>query len=457
MKQSFYDVKRISETLFQKLKQGEDASLPGAEPGQLYSFETGNGQNSGVYLFLERYVFGSYFTAMKTQKFVSLFLAAQFITASAFSAEVLKFKQGCSSGDDIRIVGVGDLLMHDRLQVQASQSKLGYKSLWSSLIPIFKEADIAYANFEGTTAEGVIRGGKTQADPGFVFDKEVYSGYPAFNYHKSLVKDIVDSGFDVVSSANNHSFDRESIGVDKTIEEFKKEGLLYTGTKTKAFGDDEEWYTITETKGRRIAWLACTFETNGRRDKLNQVLRCFDQKAIVLKTIKDLAADPSIDAVIATPHWGTEYSLQHNDQQTRLGREMLEAGAVAVIGTHPHVVQPWEKYTTKSGREGFIVYSTGNFVAGQGAIEKRTSLMVSLSLTARAGEKLEIRGVEFVPLFIDRSRGIQSKDMRQAYLNTPEKIAPEAVKIWSDNYAKENIMKQTRNESLESMCALSQK
>lgn len=391
---------------------------------------------------------------MKTKSILSLFVSVQMAATAAFSAEVLKYKQGCSSGDDIRIVGVGDLLMHDRLQIQASQNKLGYKSLWSSLIPIFKEADIAYANFEGTSAEGIIRGGKTQADPGFVFDKEVYSGYPAFNYHRTLVGDVVDSGFDVVSSANNHSFDRESIGVDMTIEEFKKEGLLYTGTKTKGAGSNEKWYTITESKGRRIAWLACTFATNGNRDKLNQVLRCFDQREIVLGTIKGLAADPAIDAVIVTPHWGTEYALQHNAQQTKLGREMIEAGAVAVIGTHPHVVQPWEKYTTKSGREGFIVYSTGNFVAGQSPIEKRTSLMVSISLTGKPGEKMEIRGVEYVPLLIHRGSIIQSKDMRVALSTNPTSIASTAVTIWNNNYNQENMMKNTRAESLEAMCDL---
>lgn len=396
---------------------------------------------------------------MKTHKLVSLFLAAQFITASAFSAEVLKFKQGCSSGDDIRVIGVGDILLHGALQTQATKNKLRFKSLWSSILPIINEADLAYANLEGAVAENVLRGGKEReaGAVGFTYDNEVYTAYPQFNYHNNLVADIKDSGFDVVSTANNHSFDRESIGVDKTIEALQEVGLPYTGTKTAAFGADEKWYTITETKNRRIAWLACTYETNGRRDKLKQVLMCFEQKALLLKVVSDLANDPSIDAVIVTPHWGAEYQLQHNSQQTKLGREILEAGAIAVIGTHPHVVQPWEKYTTKSGREGFIAYSTGNFVAGQSPIEKRTSLMVSLSLTARAGEKLEIRGVEFVPLLIHRGGTIQSKDMRQAYLNTPEKIAPEAVKIWSDNYAKENIMKPTRNESLESMCALSQK
>jgi len=392
---------------------------------------------------------------MKTKSILSLFLSLQVFTSAALSAEVLKYKQGCSAGDDIRIVGVGDLLMHDRLQIQASQHKLGFKSLWSALLPIFNEADLAYANLEGTTAESVVRGGKVQQDPGFAFDKEVYSGYPAFNYHKSLITDIKESGFDVVSTANNHSFDRESIGVDKTIAELLKVGMPYTGTKTKAFGPNETWHTITEVKNRRIAWLACTYETNGRRDKLKQVLTCFEQKALLLKTISDLSNDPSIDAVIVTPHWGGEYQLQHNSQQTKLGREILEAGAVAVIGTHPHVVQPWEKYTAKSGREGFIAYSTGNFVAGQSPIEKRTSLMVSISLTARPGEKLEIRGVEYVPLLIHRGTIIQSKDMRVALSTNPTSIASTAVKIWNDNYAHENMMKSTRAESLESMCDLS--
>lgn len=392
---------------------------------------------------------------MKTQKLVSLILAAQFVTASAFSAEVLKFKQGCSPGDDIRVVGVGDILLHGSLQTQAVKHKLRFKSLWSSIIPLFKEADVAYANLEGPTADDVVIGGtlRKAGSVGFVFDNEVYTGYPRFNYHSILVSDIKESGIDVVSTANNHSLDREGLGIDKTIEALNSVGLPYTGTKT-TYISGQQWHTVTEAKGRRIAWLACTYGTNGNRDKLGQVLLCFQQRDLLLRTVSQLSKDPAIDAVIVTPHWGTEYALEHNSQQTRLGREIIEAGAIAVIGTHPHVVQPWEKYTTKSGREGLIAYSTGNFVAGQAPIEKRTSLMVSLSLTARPGEKLEIRGAEFVPLLISRSSGIQSKDMREAYLKSPERIDPGAVKIWSNNYAKENIMKATRDESLKAMCDL---
>jgi poly-gamma-glutamate synthesis protein (capsule biosynthesis protein) len=394
---------------------------------------------------------------MKTKKFLSLFLAAQFITASAFSAEVLKFKQGCSTGDDIKIVGVGDILLHGSLQIQATKSSKRFKSLWSSIIPLFNEADLAYANLEGPTADDVIIGGtyRKGGSVGFVYDNEVYTSYPRFNYHSNLAADIKESGIDVVSTANNHSLDREGLGVDKTIEALNAVRLPYTGTKTTSLAGSEQWHTITEAKGRRIAWLACTYSTNGARDKFGQVLLCFQQRELLLKTVAQLSNDSTIDAVIVTPHWGTEYALKHNSQQSKLAYEIIEAGAVAVIGTHPHVVQPWEKYTTKAGREGFIVYSTGNFVAGQSPIERRTSLMVGLSLTARPGEKLELRGVEFVPLLIARGGGIQSKDMRDAYLNAPEKIDPVAVKIWGDNYAKENIMKATRDESLKAMCDLS--
>lgn len=391
---------------------------------------------------------------MKIKKILSLFLSLQVATSTALAAETLKFRQGCSADQDIQIVAVGDILLHAPLQYQATKNKLRFKSLWSSLIPLISSADLAYANLEGAVASQIIEGGQEKSEPvGFVFDREVYTSYPRFNYHDYLVADIKESGFDVVSTANNHTLDREAIGADKTIQVLRAAGLLYTGTKTSKLENTERWHTVTQTKGRNIAWLACTYGTNGRRDKFNQVLKCFENRELILSLIKELSRDPKVDAVIVTPHWGDEYSLTENSKQKKLAREILEAGAVAVIGTHPHVVQPWEKYTTTSGREGFIAYSTGNFVAGQKPIERRTSMMVSLSLTARAGEKLEIRGVEFVPLLIKHGK-IEAIDVRELYIENPEKLPPEAVAIWSKNYAMENIMKTSREESLKSMCDL---
>ena len=76
----------------------------------------------------------------------------------------------------------------------------------------------------------------------------------------------------------------------------------------------------------------------------------------------------------------------------RLAKEMLDSGALAVLGGHPHVVQPWEKHVTPDGRETFIIYSLGNFVSGQNGMAKRSSLILYVGLTKGEDGKVTING-----------------------------------------------------------------
>ena len=76
-------------------------------------------------------------------------------------------------------------------------------------------------------------------------------------------------------TANNHSLDRYAIGVERTIDAIEAAGLKFTGTRRR--GETERpWYTVTETvkdgETRRIAWLGCTYGTNGLPDRHGQVL-----------------------------------------------------------------------------------------------------------------------------------------------------------------------------------------
>src|SRR5690606_16478559 len=103
-------------------------------------------------------------------------------------------------------------------------------------------------------------------------------------------------------------------------------------------------------KGMRIAWLACTLHTNFGKDHLGQVLHCFKGDK-VKQLVEELAADASIDAVIVTPHWGKEYADQPSEGQMKYAQEWVDAGATAIIGSHPHVLEPWAKLTAKDGRE----------------------------------------------------------------------------------------------------------
>ena len=206
------------------------------------------------------------------------------------------------------------------------------------------------------------------------YDRRFYAGGEngvlVFNFHPSVVADIKAGGFDIVSTANNHAADRGPLGIDRTIDALEAARLAFTGTRRQnETAPARPWGTITRAKGFAVAWLACTYATNGMPDPHAQVLGCFGPRGepgvAVLDEIRRLAADPDIDAVILTPHWGNEYQPQPDESQRRLAHEAIDAGAAAVVGSHPHVLQPWERYEARDGREGLIVYSSGNFISGQ--------------------------------------------------------------------------------------------
>ncbi|CAN5910482.1 hypothetical protein BH11MYX4_BH11MYX4_58810 [soil metagenome] len=318
------------------------------------------------------------------------------LTSPAASGPV-KFSDACRAGTKITIAAVGDVLLHSPLQQQAYKAADGHHSLWKNVEPLLARADITYGNLEGPCAEGVTTGGESR-DPGKVFDNRVYSSYPQFNYHPSLIGALEESGFDVVSTANNHAMDRRTLGADRTVKNLREAGLPFTGTRASN-EPDAAWFAMTQANGVRVAFVACTFSTNGIPDPNNQVLSCYEDKATLLATIRGLAARPrDVDAIVVTPHWGVEYNHSPEAQEKKLAREMLDAGALVVLGNHPHVVQPMEKVVTADGREGFVIYSLGNFVSGQTSVAKTSSEILYVGLTKGSDGKVTVNGVRHLPL-----------------------------------------------------------
>ena len=325
-------------------------------------------------------------------------LAAPMPDAPMPDAQGLAFTRACAEGDTVTIAAVGDLLLHHELQIQAYAAPDGFLAVWGEVRDLLALADISYANLEGAVATGLNRNGNPVTDPGRVFDRKVYSSYPRFNYHASLLGDLIGSGIDVVSTANNHALDREPAGVDATIAALDGVGLAHTGTRTR--GAMGSWHAITRARGLSIAWLACTFSTNQIPDPDGQVLGCFTPAGALEREVATLAADPPIDAVIVTPHWGKEYQPNPQLAQTKLARKLAEAGATAVIGSHPHVLQTWEVVRTKDGREVPVVYSLGNFASHQQELPRRSSMILYLGLTRSPGAKAHVHGVRYVPLHV---------------------------------------------------------
>lgn len=313
----------------------------------------------------------------------------------------LEFANACRPGTQITIAAVGDVLLHSGLQRQAYAAGDGHHSLWKAIEDKLALADLTYGNLEGPCADGHTASG-TARDPGKVFDGQVYSSYPQFNYHPSLIDDLKASGFDVVSTANNHSLDRRGRGADRTIENLRAKGLPYTGTKMSS-EMDAPWYAITEARGIRVAWIACTYGTNGIPDPRNQVLSCYEDRSTLVSNVRELAQRSDVDAVIVTPHWGAEYVHVPATQEKNLAHELLDAGALAVFGGHPHVVQPWERHVTPDGRETFVIYSLGNFVSGQTTIARQSSLVLYLGLTKGSDGKVWINGVRHLPIMMKKT------------------------------------------------------
>ena len=300
----------------------------------------------------------------------STFFIVMILALPAFARECPRI-QG-----SLRISAVGDILVHEMLFRAAIEQPLRFRSLWAPVSGTLSAADLTVGNLEGPVAPGTLAGGRTTQDPGFVYDGNVYSGTNfVFNYHPYLLKDLVNTGFDFVTTANNHALDRGPLGVDRTIEQLQKAGLPFAGTRLRGATDWED--RILSVNGSNIGVVACTEMVNGQPDPYRQTLRCSSKE--VFDLISRLKT--RTDAIIVFPHWGEEYQLNPNSFQKDLGKRWIEAGALAVIGNHPHVLQTVQWLTRPDGSRGVIIYSLGNFVASQGAMEKRTSAVVHLDLT----------------------------------------------------------------------------
>ena len=300
----------------------------------------------------------------------SVFLLA---IAGIFGFPSAQAQECRKASGQIRLSATGDILVHKALYQQAVKHPSRFQILWGDLIPTLRSADYTVGNLEGPVAPGVVAGGRSVEDVGFIYDDRVYSGTKmVFNYHPYLLEDLKASGFDLVTTANNHSLDRRSLGVDRTIENLQRVGLEFAGTRPG--GSAESTARIVRLKGARFGFISCTEATNGIPDSRAQVTMCGSGE--VSRLIRELRS--RVDGVVVFPHWGDEYVGRPHERQRNWARQWIEDGAVAVIGNHPHVLQTVEWRRTDRGDHALIVYSLGNFVAAQGAFEKRLSAIAHI-------------------------------------------------------------------------------
>jgi len=316
----------------------------------------------------------------------------------------LVFRGPCQENpppDIITVSFVGDILVHKAIYVSVVEGSKLFSETWKRTRPYLQKADFSVGNLEGPAALGIDGKGKDHGDIGFVYDGEVYSGtHFLFNYHPQILAELSASGMDLLTLANNHILDRGGVGIDRTLGAAAQYVLATVGVR--ASGDSAgDYHKIVEIKGMRLAFIACTEATNGKPDLAQQVRLCYRDAGEILKLIHRLSQDGTTDAVVVLPHWGREYQSTPEGAQVSLAHQFLEAGATAVIGSHPHVLQGGEKYITQDGRETLIAYSLGNFLAFQAGLEKKTGAILYLGLTKPLKGRARISGVAYTPTYRD--------------------------------------------------------
>jgi poly-gamma-glutamate synthesis protein (capsule biosynthesis protein) len=255
----------------------------------------------------------------------------------------------------IRISFLGDIMLDRGVAITLK------KTPFETLLKEFRDdakfdaSDLVVANLEGPFSEKRIVTGKALS----------------FRFDPLLAPELKWLGIDAVSLANNHGLDMGRKALTGTRTLLEDNGTMYFGDPWEV--NDFSSY-ITLVQGKRVALVG-----------FNTTFYSITQKQMVEK-IEAVRKDA--DIVIVMMHWGNEYKLKHNDAQALLAHTMIDAGADAVIGSHPHVVEDTEFYKGKP-----IVYSLGNFIFDQ-TWSKATQLGIEATITIRDGGAmtLETRG-----------------------------------------------------------------
>jgi 2',3'-cyclic-nucleotide 2'-phosphodiesterase (5'-nucleotidase family) len=251
-----------------------------------------------------------------------------------------------STSDKIRVMCVGDIMTHFPLLHAAKvKNNKGYDftSSFEMVSPLLKKADIVIGNLE------TVLGGDTCG----------LSGYPTFNGPQVLAVDLKTAGFTVLTTANNHSFDKGVIGLKNTIKLLDSVGLFHTGTFVDTGISDRG--LVISVKGHSIGIISYTYGTNGQLSKKVQKHINIIDSVSILRNIK-LLREKKVEQIIASIHFGVENMRYPSKEQKQLVSFLWRNKVTIIIGHHTHILQPAVFDTVNNC---FAIFSLGNFMTNQ--------------------------------------------------------------------------------------------
>ena len=240
--------------------------------------------------------------------------------------------------DEVTILFTGDVMLGRSVMAESLDQNDNFYP-FRKVSDFLKNADITYVNLENPITNGCKR----------------HIGGFTFCTTPDIVKGLQDSGVDIVSLANNHSGNYGSEGLEETRGHLDGLGVKWVD------GNNLE---ILEVDGTKFGFLGFDYVYKG-----------LNQKDIDLVKESDL----KVDVLIIVPHWGEEYKAVANRFQSETAKLMIDAGADAIVGSHPHWPQNYEEYQGKP-----IYYSLGNFIFDQmWSEETKRGLIVKMTFEGK--------------------------------------------------------------------------
>ncbi len=293
----------------------------------------------------------------------------------------------------VRLAAVGDMMVKKHLNPQTA------RHLFDDVRDQLYLPDISFGNLE------------SPVDP-----SRKIGSFPAYNATPDQVRLYKDAGFDVFSTANNHVLDQKESGLIATLEFLDQEKISHVGS-SRSIEERDEKFPVLEAKGIRIAFLAYTFSTNGRKLSSGHefmvnlipfnIIGEQPDISLIQKHIRT-ARDRGAHLVIVSLHWNMEYEFFPPERIIVLGHKIADSGADIILGHHPHVLQPLEKYVPSRSEAGpavpevLIAYSLGNIIPDAYQLECQTSIILNVEFSralVHGCEKFWISRVSWTPVW----------------------------------------------------------
>lgn len=279
---------------------------------------------------------------------------------------------------------VGDIMVHDYQYNEAYDPATGeydFMHNFQDVKKYFQGYDLVIGNLELT----------------FGGPDRPYASFPCFNTPDSFLDAVKDAGFDLLTTANNHSMDTGKAGLIRTLDKLDEYGIGHFGTYRSQQERDTIFYQ--EVNGIRFAFLSYTYGTNGipvPEDYLVNLIDGGDMIADIQEARK------YADVVVVMPHMGNEYETAPRDIFVEWADRMFDAGADIILASHPHVLQRMEYRSLDHGdgvHDGFIIYSLGNFLSSQTTPPRNASIVLHLTVEQAADAPPNVTKVSFVPIW----------------------------------------------------------